>query len=118
MQPIDAEVVHKAIQNFVGQPVYLHIETTNGAYAAVNVEQRQPMAVCAYVRNALVRFERGTLTGTGPYRAGLQMENGWIYGEGLTHYEVDSAGRLLLAGHDPEGRLMVALQLSFTPFPL
>lgn len=119
MGPIDAEAVQAAFQQFVNQDVYLHLETTNGAYAAINPEQtsQHAMAVCAYVRNASVRFDRAVLKGTGPYRAGLQMTNGWIYAEGLTDWELTAEGRLLLAGHDGEGRLAVALQLSHTPFP-
>ncbi len=74
------------------------------------------MAVCAYIRNGKVRYERGTITGVGPYRVGLKMEDGWIYGEGLTDFEIDEKGRLLLAGHDGDGRLAIALELSVTPF--
>lgn len=46
------------------------------------------------------------------------MADGWIYAQGLTDFEVDAKGRLLLAGHDEEGRLAVSLQLSRTPFPM
>lgn len=46
------------------------------------------------------------------------MDIGWIYAEGLTDYEIDGQGRLLMAGHDEEGRLAVALQLSRTPWPM
>lgn len=117
MRPIVLEEVQNAVNTYVGQTTYLHLETTNGAYAAESAESRS-MAVCAYVRNAAVRFSRATIAGTGPYRAGLQMDEGWVYAEGLTDYEIDTEGRLLLAGHDAEGRLAVALQLSATPFPL
>lgn len=117
MRPIESEEVQAALNGFVGKTVYLHLETTNGAYAGESAEG-QSMAVCAYIRNAAVQFHRATLAGTGPYRAGLQMENGWIYAEGLTDFEIDSEGRLLLAGHDADGRLAVALELSETPFPL
>lgn len=116
MGPIDAPAVDAALKSYVDQTVFLHLETTNGAYAAVNPEQNGGMAVCAYIRNVPVRFHRAGLTGTGPYRAGLQMEGGWIYAEGLTDWEVDDQGRLLLAGHDDQGRLAVALELSRTPF--
>lgn len=116
--PIDATAVQAELQTYVGQNVYLHLETTNGAYAAEGMNGPKLPAVGAYVRNALVRFDRAVLAGTGPsYRAGLQMEFGWIYAEGLTDWEIDAQGRLLLAGHDSEGRLAVALELSRTPFP-
>ncbi|EJY56550.1 hypothetical protein URH17368_0845 [Alicyclobacillus hesperidum URH17-3-68] len=116
MQPIDVQSVQAALERFVGDDVYLHLETTNGAYAAHRFGQ--PMAVCAYIRNGLVKFERAQIAGTRPYRVGLKMASGWIYAEGLTDYEVDGEGRLLLAGHDSEGRLAVALQLSRTPWPM
>lgn len=118
MEPIQLEQTQAALAAFVDQDVYLHLETTNGAYAAEGKNGVKQMAVCAYVRNAQVRFHRAVLAGTGPYRAGLQMADGWIYAEGLTHWEVDGEGRLLLAGHDDHGRLAVALELSRTPFPL
>ncbi|MDI9258628.1 YojF family protein [Alicyclobacillus sendaiensis] len=116
MKPIDVQAVQAALNRFVGDDVYLHLETTNGAYAAHRFGQ--PMAVCAYIRNGRVRFERAAIAGNRPYRVGLKMEQGWIYAEGLTDYEVDEKGRLLLAGHDDEGRLAVALQLSRTPWPM
>lgn len=117
MRPIVLEEVQVALNTYVGKTVYLHLETTNGAYAA-EAAQSQSMAVCAYIRNAAVLFSRATIAGTGPYRAGLQMDRGWTYAEGLTDFEIDTEGRLLLAGHDAEGRLAVALQLSASPFPL
>jgi hypothetical protein len=116
MKPIEAEEVQELLQSFVGKDVYLHLETTNGAYAAEGRGGTRQMAVCAYIRNGRVRFDRAAIKGTGPYRVGLQMEQGWIYAEGLTDWELDSLGRLLLAGHDPEGKLAVALELSLTPF--
>ncbi|KPV44769.1 YojF family protein [Alicyclobacillus ferrooxydans] len=116
MGPIDKEAVQSAIERFVGQEVYLHLETTNGAYAAHRAESA--MAVCAYIRNGKIQFERGTIQGDGPYRVGLKMDGGWTYAEGLTDWEIDSEGRLLLAGNDSEGRLAVALELSLTPFPM
>lgn len=116
MGPINKDEIQRQIQKYVDTDVYLHLETTNGAYAARG--PKGTMAVCAYIRNGLVRFKRGTITGKGPYRVGLKMENGWIYAEGLTDYEIDEEGRLLMAGHDSEGRLAIALQLSSRPFPM
>ncbi|WDL98282.1 YojF family protein [Alicyclobacillus sp. ALC3] len=116
MEPIRREAVHEALQGFVNEEVYLHLETTNGAYAALREEA--PMAVSAYIRNGLVKFNRGSIEGDGPYRVGLKMDNGWIYAQGLTDWEVDGEGRLLLVGHDPDGRLAVALELSHQPFEM
>lgn len=114
LQHIQIEEVQKAINSFANQDVYLHLETTNGAYATHNDEKK--MTVGAYIRNGLVRFTRGTILGDEAYRVGLKLDLGWIYAEGLTHYELDNQGRLLLAGYDSEGRLAVALELSHRPF--
>lgn len=56
------------------------------------------------------------LLGTASYRIGLKMKIGWIYAEGLTHFEKDEFDRLLFAGHGFDGKLAVALELSTTPF--
>lgn len=114
MQPIQSDEVKKALQSFANKDVYLHLETTQGAYAVHH--GNQPMAVGAYIRNNKIRFNRGSIAGTGPYRVGLKMELGWVYAEGLTDWEINQDGQLLLAGHDPEGKLAVALQLSVKPF--
>ncbi|NMD72335.1 YojF family protein [Bacillus sp. DNRA2] len=114
MEPINAEKVQEAIDHLANQEVYLHLETTNGAYASHYNESF--LSAGAYIRNALVQYEHGKIVGTGPYRVGLKIGIGWVYGEGLTHFEIDSEGRILLAGHDNEGKLAVALELSKIPF--
>lgn len=114
LKPIEIDKVQQAIESFADQDVYLHLETTNGAYAAHRGESA--ITVGAYIRNGLIRFTSGKIVGSGPYRAGLQLPIGWVYAEGLTHWEIDHLGRLLLAGHDGEGKLAVALQLSHEPF--
>ena len=114
MEPVIVENVQKELEKFVNQDVYIHLETTNGAYASHQDESF--FSSGAYIRNALVRYERGKITGPGPYRVGLKMQIGWIYAEGITHYEVDSKGRLLLAGHDFKGKLAVCFEISPTPF--
>ena len=47
---------------------------------------------------------------------GLKLGQGWVYAEGLTDFELTERDELLLAGHDHEGNLTVALQLSTAPF--
>lgn len=116
MGPIDAAGVQAALDSYRDENVYLHLETTNGAYAAHR--QEGAMAVCAYIRNGLIRYERGTIKGDGPYRVGLKMDLGWVYAEGLTDWELDALGRLLLSGNDEEGRLAIALELSRDPFDI
>ncbi|WP_141430919.1 YojF family protein [Bacillus sp. 03113] len=114
MELVNVENVQKKLDQLANKDVYIHLETTNGAYAAHKDESF--FSSGAYIRNALVRYEYGKITGNGPFRVGLKMEIGWIYAEGITHFEVDEFDRLLLAGHDYEGKLAVALQISPTPF--
>ncbi len=114
MESVTLQAVQKELERFVNQDVYIHLETTNGAYASHHDETF--FSSGAYIRNALVRYERGKITGPGPYRVGLKMQIGWIYAEGITHFEVDDKDRLLLAGHDYQGKLAVCLEISRTPF--
>lgn len=114
MEPVILDKVQSAINSFCGQEVYIHLETTNGAYASHN--DQSFFSSGAYIRNAKVQYERGKITGDGPFRVGLKIPLGWVYAEGITHFEVDTKGRLLMAGHDFSGKLAVALQISPTPF--
>jgi hypothetical protein len=116
MGPIDPRAVLAALESRAGRDLYLHLETNAGAYAGLRNTKVVPVG--AYIRNGRIRFERGALTGSGPYRVGLKMDDGWVYAEGLTDWEEDDQGRLLLAGHDADGALGVALQLSDEAFPL
>jgi hypothetical protein len=106
--------VQKEIDRFANKDVYIHLETTNGAYASHH--DQTFFSAGAYIRNARTSYEHGKITGTDPYRVGLKINLGWIYAEGLTHFEVDEQDRLLMAGHDNKGKLAVALQISSTPF--
>ncbi|WP_100372908.1 YojF family protein [Bacillus sp. FJAT-45037] len=114
MRPITIEEVQPLIDQLAKQSVYIHLETTNGAYAS-HVDESF-FSASAYIRNANVNYEHGKIIGTGPFRAGLKIEIGWIYAEGLTHFELDEQNRLLLAGHGIDGKLAVALEISQTPF--
>jgi len=114
MKAIEKSEVQKLIDQFLNEDVYIHIETTNGAYATHN--DASFFNASAFIRNARVCYERGKITGDGPFRVGLKMELGWIYGEGLTHYEIDEQGRLLMAGLDHTGKLAIAFEISRTPF--
>lgn len=114
MDPVIMHDVQEALDRFANQEVYIHLETTNGAYASHNNESF--FSSGAYIRNAKVIYEHAKITGDGPYRTGLKIPFGWVYAEGITHFEIDAHGRLLLAGHDFSGKLAVALQISATPF--
>ncbi|WP_017755068.1 YojF family protein [Calidifontibacillus oryziterrae] len=114
MKPINPSVVQNKLNEFNGKELFLHLETTNGAYASHKNEAA--MTVGAYIRNGLIRYQHAKITGNGPYRVGMKMDQGWVYAEGLTHYEVDGKDRLLLAGHDRDGKLAVACQIGVQPF--
>jgi hypothetical protein len=114
LELIDVQSVQEAINGFANKDVYIHLETTNGAYASHT--DQSFFSAGAYIRNALVRYELGKITGTGPFRVGLKIQLGWVYAEGLTHFELDEEGHLLLAGHDNAGKLAVALEISCSPF--
>lgn len=114
MRPIQKQAVQAELNERADRPQYLHLETTTGSYTKFGPEKKSP--VIAFVRNASVTYSRGTITGTGPYRVGLKLENGWVYADGLTDYELNERDELLLAGLDAEGQLTMALQLSGTPF--
>jgi hypothetical protein len=114
MEQMNTEKVQEAINTFANQDVYLHLETTNGAYASHYNESF--LSAGAYIRNALIRYEIGKIVGSGPYRVGLKLGIGWVYAEGLTHFEIDDEGRLLLAGHDNQGKLAVAMEIGLKPF--
>ncbi|WP_419871558.1 YojF family protein [Candidatus Pristimantibacillus sp. PTI5] len=114
MQLIHAENVQHRIDSLKEQELYVHLEMTTGAYAAHLDSTKHPAA--NFITNAMIRYSHGSIAGNGPYRVGLKMEHGWIYTEGLTHWEENETDRLLLAGHDAQGKLIVSLQLSREPF--
>ncbi|MFD1708680.1 YojF family protein [Siminovitchia sediminis] len=114
LEKINVQQVQHMINQFAGENIFIHLETTNGAYASHKDESF--FSSGAYIRNAEICYEHGKIVGSGPYRVGLKMPFGWVYAEGLTHFEIDEQDSLLLAGLDFEGKLAVALQLSKTPF--
>lgn len=115
MHPIEIKSVQQSLDHFINKLVYIHLETTNGAYASHF--DNKGVNVGAYIRNAAIRFSQAKIIGSeGSFRVGLKTGTGWVYAEGLTDWEIYEETKLLLAGHDPDGRLMVALQISETPF--
>lgn len=113
MQPIaldDLVVLEEVLDRYAGGTWYLHLETTAGAYTANGYG--------AFVRNVRVQVRKlAVRSGGDRLRVGAQTEEGFVYAEGVTHWEVDGRGRLLLEGHDAEGRLTVIFALSPEPFP-
>ncbi|MCP3031396.1 YojF family protein [Halobacillus sp. A1] len=115
MEAIDQSAVQEKINHFANKDVYIHLETTNGAYASHFDETAYNVG--AFIRNAKVNYQHGKIVSTGgSYRVGLKLDIGWVYAEGVSDFEIDEKDRLLLAGHDREGRLMVALEISEEPF--
>jgi hypothetical protein len=110
MQPIEPQDIQHRINQFLDQDLYLHLELTSGAYASHFDSTRHPGS--AFISNAVIRYTQGSISGTGPYRVGLKTTHGWIYAEGLTHIDELEQERIILAGHDSQGKLVVALQLS------
>ncbi|UVI27407.1 YojF family protein [Paenibacillus spongiae] len=114
MQPIHPQDIQFRIDGLTDQDLYIHLELTTGAYAAHLDGTRHPAS--AFITNAAIRYTNGSISGTGPYRVGLKTALGWIYAEGLTHVEELETERLIMAGHDSQGKLVVALQLSREQF--
>ncbi|WP_026691663.1 YojF family protein [Alteribacter aurantiacus] len=114
MKPIDQKLVQQTIDELAGKELYVHLETTNGAYATH--KNQGFFSVGTFLRNARIKYVQGKITGPGPYRIGLELEGGWAYAEGLTDWEVDDQNQVLFAGHDPDGKLAIAFQLSEKPF--
>ena len=114
LELIEKDKVQQLLNNYENKEVYVHLETTNGAYASHF--GNKGINVGAYIRNAKLTYTNAVIEGDTGFRVGLNTQLGWVYGEGLTHYELYENEKLLLAGHDDEGRLMVALQISETPF--
>lgn len=114
MQLIDQTRVQRVIEQFKDQDLYIHLEMTTGAYASHNDQSK--FTASTFIRNGVIRYSLGSIEGSGPFRVGLKMEQGWVYSQGLTHWDESDEERLILAGHDNDGKLVVSLQLSREPF--
>lgn len=116
MKQIDRQKVQRWLDHFINKDVYVHAETTNGAYASSH--GRDGVNVGVYLRNIQVTFTQAKIitNNNDSYRVGLKTALGWLYTEGLTDWTIHDEDMLLLAGHDPEGRVRVALQISERPF--
>nr|WP_106783410.1 YojF family protein [Lysinibacillus timonensis] len=114
MKEVQIDELQELLNSFANKDVYIHLETTNGSYASHFDEK--VFNAGAFIRNVKIRYELGKIVGDTPHRVGLKMEHGWVYAQGITHYELDEQGRLLMAGLDYTGKLAVALEISETPF--
>lgn len=115
MEIVNLAILQQHIDSFAGKDIYIHLETTNGAYASHFDEK--VFNAGAFIRNIVVNYELGKVSAESPHRVGLKLSNGgWTYAQGITHFEIDGQGRLLMAGLDYEGKLAVALEISEKPF--
>jgi hypothetical protein len=114
MKEVNVNELQAQLNSFANKDVYIHLETTNGAYASHFDEKVFNSG--AFIRNVKIRYELGKVVDDSPHRVGLKMEHGWVYAQGITHFELDEHGRLLMAGLDYSGKLAVALEISDTPF--
>ncbi|WP_438350374.1 YojF family protein [Paenibacillus sp. FA6] len=114
MQLIDQASVQRVIEKFKDQDLYIHLEMTTGAYASHNDQSK--FTASTFISNGMIRYSLGSIEGSGPFRVGLKIDQGWVYSQGLTHWEENDEERLILAGHDNDGKLVVSLQLSKEPF--
>src|SRR5690625_6559158 len=74
MKPIELKDVQKKLDKFSNKEVYVHVETTNGAYASHF--DNQGYNVGAYIRNAKVTYTQGKIKGDGnSYRVGLDRKS-------------------------------------------
>lgn len=114
MQLIDQTNVQLIIDQLKNQDLYIHLEMTTGAYASHHDDSK--FTASTFIRNGIIRYTLGSIEGSGPYRVGLKIDQGWVYSQGLTHWDETDTERLILAGHDNDGKLVVSLQLSKEPF--
>ncbi len=114
MQLIDQTNVQLIIDQLKNQDLYIHLEMTTGAYASHHDDSK--FTASTFIRNGHIRYTLGSIEGSGPYRVGLKIDQGWVYSQGLTHWDETDTERLILAGHDNDGKLVVSLQLSKEPF--
>lgn len=119
LEPIKEQEVLDLLTSYSNQPVYLHVETTNGAYA--NHFDQRVFNAGTFLRNIVVTFEHAQLKGgdKDPYRVGLKLKDGgWVYVQGLTHYEVNENNEFLIAGFNYEGQLAATIEISKQPFAI
>ncbi|WP_178377509.1 MULTISPECIES: YojF family protein [Staphylococcus] len=117
LELINAEEVQQLLTSFENKPVYLHVETTNGAYA--NHFDQRVFNAGTFLRNIQITYEHAQLKGgeKDPYRVGLKLrDGGWVYVQGLTHYEINNNNEFLIAGFNYEGQLAATIEISEKPF--
>jgi bacillithiol biosynthesis deacetylase BshB2 len=107
LQPIAPEAVRPALDALCGRTLYLHLETTAGAYTQNGYG--------AFLRGERITVRRAIVHGGGgAFRCGVETEGGFVYAEGLSHWRATS-DMVAFEGYDGDGRLTVSVTLSATP---
>lgn len=114
MELINREKVQHRIEKFTDKEVYLHMEMTMGVYTSHKDENIHPAS--NFIKNVVIKYSHGMITDSSPYRIGLKLDGGWVYAEGMTHWDETDKERLILSGNDKDGRLISAFQISEKPF--
>lgn len=114
MNRIDIKKVQRRLDALKNTDVYLHMEMTMGAYTSHRNKNVHPAS--NFIKNVVIKYAHGTLSEESPHRVGLKLNGGWVYAEGMTHWDEADEERLILAGNDKDGKLIAALQLSKEPF--
>lgn len=114
MKLIDRDQVQKRLNALKDIELYIHMEMTMGAYTSHRDSSVHPAS--NFIKNAKISFEHGSISEKSPYRIGLKLDGGWVYAEGMTHWDESDTERLVLSGNDKDGKLIAALQLSKEPF--
>jgi len=114
MQLINREEVLKKIDALKNKDVYIHMEMTMGAYTSHRDQSVHPAS--NFIKNVIIKYEHGTLSESSPYRIGLKINGGWVYAEGMTHWDETDKDRVIISGNDKDGKLIAALQISTEPF--
>ncbi|GAF09897.1 hypothetical protein JCM16418_4058 [Paenibacillus pini JCM 16418] len=84
MELINPASVQLLIDSLKNEDLYIHLEMTTGAYASH--EDDSKFTASTFIRNGKVQYNLGSISGFGPYRVGLKMQEGWVYCQGLTHW--------------------------------
>ncbi|QAY67226.1 DUF1806 family protein [Paenibacillus protaetiae] len=115
MRMIEPVRVQLLLDSLKERELYVHLEITNGAYTSHHDKSR--LVAANFIKNVPIRYTHGSISGSGPYRVGLKLERGgWVFAEGLTHYDEHETDRIVLEGHEQDGKLVVALLLGPEPF--
>lgn len=118
LEPINEQEVLNLLTSYENKPIYLHVETTNGAYA--NHFDERVFNAGTFLRNIQVTYEHAQLKGGEKILIALvsNYDGGWVYVQGLTHFEVNEDNEFLIAGFNYEGQLAATIEMSEKPFTI